>query len=687
MAFNECWDRGSPEPEKSEELLVFGYSCKFFRDDEKALHIDKGKHLIPWMNDDNLMIDRYDGRLHLYNVADLETQGEAFTLSKSEQEEEEALDKERYYDLNKDLEAETYQEEELKRLRAAVALDGAYHETPFNYDQENGDSGKVPSQNLELPKGLGVAVVEEEEDLVFTPPEGLVCQPNMVLALPGNQPSTTACPSNQSVLQPSTMREFAIIEKTAQFVSQQGGQMEIFIKMKQGNNPQFCFLSFEDPLNPFYKWLVAELKSGRYKPKPPLTWEDAYSLLVKNLQNLVSSESRGSSPHQPAAGTYVVFFFLLIPSTRGTGHDNHEDGSPADTTAPPPPPGLEPVQLPVATTVTPPPNIQAIIDKMAVYASKNGDDFETIVKSKEDKRFDFLYPWNQYHHYYLARKKHYCGENKPAPSPTSPAKPQPAKGPPAPVSFSLKSKEDSSEKPKTALLLEPDSETETSQVTDGSQSPKDPDASRKQEARIIADKLKDKLAAAARDRLQARKVQLERKRKAALFLDQLNKLNNGSTGSASPATAPLATEDPPPSREASPRCNSGLVCRKKSATPQKRSRSHSKTASPAKRRRRSPSSSSSSSNSESRHKKRSKKHSKKKKKKKHHHHHKSRHHSPSNHRAKTPPAAYLLVRRWYCINGGKAPHSWEVSYTCIGQRLRSPQMLCVPHKAGSPGPF
>lgn len=51
------------------------------------------------------------------------------------------------------------------------------------------------------------------------------------------------------------------------FISNQGGQMEILIKAKQANNPQFSFLSVDGELHPYYKHLLMAIKSGKYNPE------------------------------------------------------------------------------------------------------------------------------------------------------------------------------------------------------------------------------------------------------------------------------------------------------------------------------------------------------------------------------------------------------------------------------------
>ena len=56
-------------------------------------------------------------------------------------------------------------------------------------------------------------------------------------------------------------------------------------------------------------------------------------------------------------------------------------------------------------TLPPPPDVQPIVDKTADYVAKNGSDFEktVIMKHLDDRRFDFLHPWNQYHKYYKSK--------------------------------------------------------------------------------------------------------------------------------------------------------------------------------------------------------------------------------------------------------------------------------------------
>ena len=69
--------------------------------------------------------------------------------------------------------------------------------------------------------------------------------------------------------QPATVKENAIIEKTAKFIAEHGVQMEIVMKTKQANNQTFDFMYFENILHPFYKHLVKMIKCKKYIPKSP----------------------------------------------------------------------------------------------------------------------------------------------------------------------------------------------------------------------------------------------------------------------------------------------------------------------------------------------------------------------------------------------------------------------------------
>nr|XP_017030178.1 protein suppressor of white apricot isoform X3 [Drosophila kikkawai] len=99
------------------ELLVFGYACKIFRDDEKAREMDHGKQLIPWMGDVNLKIDRYDVRGALCELAPHEAPPGGYGnrleyLSAEEQRAEQLCEEERYLFL--------YNNEEELRLRQVI---------------------------------------------------------------------------------------------------------------------------------------------------------------------------------------------------------------------------------------------------------------------------------------------------------------------------------------------------------------------------------------------------------------------------------------------------------------------------------------------------------------------------------------------------------------------------------------
>ncbi|KAM4856218.1 splicing factor, suppressor of white-apricot homolog isoform X1 [Urocitellus parryii] len=232
------------------ELLVFGYACKLFRDDERALAQEQGQHLIPWMGDHKLLIDRYDGRGHLHDLsaydAEYATWNRDYQLSEEEARVEALCDEERYLALHTDLlEEEARQEEEYKRLSEALAEDGTYSAVGFTYGSDYYDPSE-PTEEEEPSKQREKSEAEnlEENEEPFIAPLGL------------NVPS--------DVELPPTAKMHAIIERTANFVCKQGAQFEIMLKAKQARNSQFDFLRFDHYLNPYYKFIQKAMKEGRY---------------------------------------------------------------------------------------------------------------------------------------------------------------------------------------------------------------------------------------------------------------------------------------------------------------------------------------------------------------------------------------------------------------------------------------
>ncbi|XP_043489382.1 splicing factor, suppressor of white-apricot homolog isoform X2 [Polistes fuscatus] len=460
--------------EEPQELLVFGYSCKLFRDDDKAKMIDQGKHLIPWMGDNTLKIDRYDGRGALGDLRIHEPPAGGFDqrtiLTEDELKVEQLCDEERYRSLyNNDAEDSMYHEE-MKRLHQALDSENSYTQVAYNYNDDENNS-KLACEDSQSPKQ---SEGSQEEDQAFVPPPDLEIPEGMTV--------------------PETQKLNAIITKTALFISRQGGQMEILLKAKQANNPQFSFLSIGEPLHPYYKFVLEAIKTGKYNPEkqpekeesepeeesdeddqpylhpslapsfakveaapsiPSIQYKPsadcAYSMLVNKITGKppppkipqlldVSVQQMPTSGYyqQPIVPqSYTPYTATPLQYSHGPviyGPNGEIQSSPQlpvpavpvisteESTTPPqakeipslvPYGPTPPKTLSRPSFIVPPADVQIIIDKMASYVAKNGRDFEAIVKNKGDPRFNFLELSHQYHGYYAHKLTMYEGAINP----------------------------------------------------------------------------------------------------------------------------------------------------------------------------------------------------------------------------------------------------------------------------------
>lgn len=323
--------------------------------------------------------------------------------------------------------------------------------------------------------------------------------------------------------------------------------MEIVIKARQSGNKSFDFMAFDSPLNPYYKFLLAAIKNSEYTPggecedadeskqgddqsdsdsddnylhpsllgskhQPSiipsiprgLNESDVYSQLVENLKdkipNDIENDAAASSPY----------------SANGFQQPEQENSSTSST----------PLYHHTGSILPrPPPDIEKIIEKLAQRVSQNGEDFELTIKRRGDERFEFLNPGSSYHAHYIRRKLYHLEEKrKTAMANARLRSPSNSSGA---VSFSLAFREK-----KKYVPRDEDFEDRPNEATEKSIS-RDDGRLDTQEA------LANKLAAAAKDGLsREKKLQEERKRRAALFLSMVKSKEAQQTNPEEPVTGP-----------------------------------------------------------------------------------------------------------------------------------------------------
>jgi len=565
---------------------------------------------------------RYDGRGHLFDLRpyDADNTANRGTLSSEEVRIERLCEEERYLELHTDLAEKAIQEEEeLKRLNLELSETDGYQAVGFSYDNPGAKTTTQPTTGAQQDTSADA----EEDDFEFIPPSQL-CLPRSMDYPPGTKLNS-------------------LIEKTAKYVSQHGGQMEIMIKTKQANNPQFAFLSFEHNLNPYYKHQVYMIKSGRYnpdihnKPPPPKKVEvqgdsstdnsddddDAVGYLHPSLRakantsgKLTSSSSEPSLPQLTAAQLESTAYGQLIkklaikqPSltnspqrvltpTLSEGDSNSQSGFPSDyphptdtymtdqynnqggdsyyqqnylqqgSYTPPPPPSAPPPPRPSSPTE----DIKSLIERLLTYVKKDGQAFEKQVLQRNDNRFSFLQPGDNYYQYYKWRRDQLFPPAKETSFGES-SQVLDARGGKG-VSFSIKQKEPEAsaiDTSRVALPVDPESDEDETQNPDsavsahlalladgvvqgpapapgqsaGAQEEKPPLSQDEIDRKQAEQKLRDKLAAAARDKMsqvtqhtKEKELQAERKKRAAMFINMLKSKNKSSS-------APIGPELPP----------------------------------------------------------------------------------------------------------------------------------------------
>uniref|UniRef100_A0A0E0JMV2 SURP motif domain-containing protein n=1 Tax=Oryza punctata TaxID=4537 RepID=A0A0E0JMV2_ORYPU len=400
------------------DLEIVGRHALLFDDDPTAEVVNSGGSLVPWaaVGADDLLLDRHDVRHLLDRVPPRPRRSYSAALLSAPSPDgvsEAELDRERFLDLPADDVGGEGSQDAVSSGNGTDTSHADYNAVPFSYGSTAGSDDPNNSSSYYCPS--------------FPVPDRLL----------------TKLPPSEKVHQ--------IIARTALFVSEHGGQSEIVLRVKQGNNPTFGFLMPDHHLHSYFRYLVDHpqllkdgvdadsnkgCKTANSEREHAASSGGALSLLGAVYES--GDEDEGILPPSPKTvpGKDVVAHEQGHESSTCAIHCNNkvEDGQKATAAATvaakdksiltkknPMITGSsilaarrEKVKDAMASSksdasdtkvviLEPPSFLQRTMEKIVEFIRRNGKEFEgkLIEQDRTTGRFPFLLPSNPYHPYYL----------------------------------------------------------------------------------------------------------------------------------------------------------------------------------------------------------------------------------------------------------------------------------------------
>ncbi|KAI7750314.1 hypothetical protein M8C21_005835 [Ambrosia artemisiifolia] len=377
-------------------IEIHGRHALLFDDDTAAAFVNSDDALVEW---NSLLIDRYDVR-HLLSTPPPSRRRRNPQPSHSSSADAD-LDHERYLDLP----SPSDEEKEDEKPEPV----GGFNAVPFSYgNDEDSNDQKAAETEPEVPK--------------FHPPFSV--------------------PDSLAQNLPPTEKVHQIIARTALFVSKNGGQSEIILRVKQGDNPTFGFLMPDHHLHPYFRFLVENQDllhskdNGQTENAEKISNTGALSLLgsvygtgedddggteqpssLSSSKESVSGNSVKVDATDSLTAVKTVFPLgkdepiikrnslsnaLKVGRTSSIKKDEFlgslssvPDKSRASS--------LPPIPKTELMLVDPPTDMKRLVEKIVEFIIKNGRQFEAVLMEQDrgHGRFPFLIPSNIFHPYYL----------------------------------------------------------------------------------------------------------------------------------------------------------------------------------------------------------------------------------------------------------------------------------------------